>query len=630
MNSKQTISEANRRLLGLAVNAYYDCQAIRKASMNRLRAIVMSKLEGRIYTDREIMNILREGMHSMFSDEEREYIVEQLDLYTLSRSIEQSRRKALIRLIRDEPIWSDFLEGVKGISAILCASLLKEFGYCETYRQISSLWKHCVPPDELILTDDGYKEIREIKVGDFILDGNGKPTRVLKTFKREYSGSILQIKAQGVLPFSVTPEHPLLVAKVEEVPYIRGKPRKQVKEMFFSPAREVKKGDYLVIPKLKLTDKSGEVKTPKLFGRFVADGSTTLYKEGKYDRGYTCIVFGNNEEWTSLKKEMELYGKPRVCKQESAYQVFFGRLKTSRLFRGLFGERAVSKKIPRCILFSDRETVREFIKGYLDGDGHFEPKSERFYASTVSKGLALQLQLLSTKLDTLPHLRFSKRRSNVGQIGGRKIRQKDRYIIGFSPKSSEIFSGRKSRWKYKRSKVLEDENYFYVPVVLVEKGHYSGYVYNLHTESNTFLLNNCVVHNCGLHVINGKAPKKEKGVRLDWNPRLRVLAWRIGDSMIKQRTPYYRDIYDLEKERQCYLMRTEAENAPKNKLHADLRARRKMVKIFLAHYWYVCRKIKRLETRPPYVQEKLGHKHIVMPVFNEETGMWELPSSYSG
>jgi len=277
MNSRQTISEANRRLLGLAVNAYYDCQAIRKASMNRLRAVVMSKLEGRIYTDREIMNILREGMHSMFSDEEREYIVEQLDLYTLSRSIEQSRRKALIRLIRDEPIWSDFLEGVKGISAILCASLLKEFGYCETYRQISSLWR-------------------------------------------------------------------------------------------------------------------------------------------------------------------------------------------------------------------------------------------------IS----------------------------------------------------------------------------------------------------------------GLHVINGKAPKKEKGVRLDWNPRLRVLAWRIGDSMIKQRTPYYRDIYDLEKERQCYLMRTKAENAPKNKLHADLRARRKMVKIFLAHYWYVCRKIKGLETRPPYVQEKLGHKHIVMPSFNEETGVWELPSSYSG
>jgi len=153
----------------------------------------------------------------------------------------------------------------------------------------------------------------------------------------------------------------------------------------------------------------------------------------------------------------------------------------------------------------------------------------------------------------------------------------------------------------------------------------------------------------GLHVVNGEAPKRKKGVKLNFNLKLRTLAWKIADSFVKQRTPFYRDIYDKEKAKQLRLMeshyaretheeiasqveeetRKYVAKPPKNKKHADLRARRKMVKIFLAHYWQAC---KELNQEPeenqnftakepskrrnpdaiskPYVEAKLKHKHI--------------------
>ena len=124
----------------------------------------------------------------------------------------------------------------------------------------------------------------------------------------------------------------------------------------------------------------------------------------------------------------------------------------------------------------------------------------------------------------------------------------------------------------------------------------------------------------GLHVVNGHSPKREKTTKeeksegksnqLDWNPKLRSLLYRIGDSFIKQRTPIYRDIYDKEKERQLKLggwneekrimKDKDKEGAPQRLLHADLRARRKMVKEFLRQYYVNCLLIRGIEPDLPY------------------------------
>jgi len=51
----------------------------------------------------------------------------------------------------------------------------------------------------------------------------------------------------------------------------------------------------------------------------------------------------------------------------------------------------------------------------------------------------------------------------------------------------------------------------------------------------------------GMHVINGHAPKREKGVKGNWSPQGRVVAHQIGDSIVKLGRGRYREMYDSKK-----------------------------------------------------------------------------------
>ncbi|MCJ7424964.1 hypothetical protein MUP01_11970 [Candidatus Bathyarchaeota archaeon] len=141
----------------------------------------------------------------------------------------------------------------------------------------------------------------------------------------------------------------------------------------------------------------------------------------------------------------------------------------------------------------------------------------------------------------------------------------------------------------------------------------------------------------GLHVVEGEAPKRVKGAKLGFNPRARVLCWKIADSFIKQRTPLYRPYYDVVKVEEAakfgvldpdesvhpercpkYLQclkrmqgraqrtNTKAKACPCLK-HIDYRARRKMVKLFIADFWAVWRKMEGLPPSEPYSVRILGH-----------------------
>lgn len=112
----------------------------------------------------------------------------------------------------------------------------------------------------------------------------------------------------------------------------------------------------------------------------------------------------------------------------------------------------------------------------------------------------------------------------------------------------------------------------------------------------------------GLDVQNGHAPKRVKGEKSGFDPNKRTLAWKVADLLIKLNSPLYRGIYDTTKEKE--LARTD-ENKPASVLHAHKRAARKMVKLFLAHFWEAGRELSGLETRAAYVQEHLGHTSII-------------------
>jgi hypothetical protein len=131
--------------------------------------------------------------------------------------------------------------------------------------------------------------------------------------------------------------------------------------------------------------------------------------------------------------------------------------------------------------------------------------------------------------------------------------------------------------------------------------------------------------------------KWKKGEKRPWNARLKVLCWKLGDSFVKQSGredafygQYYRqkkaeevarDLRDENAEKAAQTLKErnitdkptrkvyESGHFPAGRL--DLRARRKAVKLFLAHYLQHGRELKGLEVVAPYPIAHLGHAHEI-------------------
>ena len=106
----------------------------------------------------------------------------------------------------------------------------------------------------------------------------------------------------------------------------------------------------------------------------------------------------------------------------------------------------------------------------------------------------------------------------------------------------------------------------------------------------------------------GLAPNqvRKAGEKVNYNPRLKTFAWKIGQSFIKFKC-FGRKLYDSFKEQ------AKQKHPDWTKLHIHNYARRKVVKLFIASVWEVWRKMNNLPVTKPYPIEFLGHKDIITP-----------------
>jgi len=123
---------------------------------------------------------------------------------------------------------------------------------------------------------------------------------------------------------------------------------------------------------------------------------------------------------------------------------------------------------------------------------------------------------------------------------------------------------------------------------------------------------------CGL----SPTQKRQKGKRLNYNPRLKTLMWKIATSFEKQKPEksQYRRLYD--KQKAYYLNREDLKAKVKAKEkgikgHIRNMTLRYVVKRFLADLWITWRKLEGLPITPPYIIGKGGHSNFEMPKTDE-------------
>ena len=124
----------------------------------------------------------------------------------------------------------------------------------------------------------------------------------------------------------------------------------------------------------------------------------------------------------------------------------------------------------------------------------------------------------------------------------------------------------------------------------------------------------------GYGVTNGKGDRPVPGKKLCFNRKLKTMCYRLGTSLIRAKGAYY-DYYVREKKR---IERKAEEKGLKivsgketegtiSKGHIDMMARRKMMKLFLAHLWLVWREALGLPITKPYAHQMMGHDGYIDP-----------------
>lgn len=358
---------------------------------------------------------------------------------------------------------------------ILADLILEDYSYWIEPGEVG-----CVSANDLVLTIDGYKYVRELKEGDLVYTGSG-------TFKR-----ITKIWDRGI------------VHRREII-----KPQFGFCTYFFShniytkdgikQSSEITTGDYLLVPKPKFDNNpiskiilkiepgyTKEIDVDKDFlfflGFFVGDGSVL-----NHDKGQISLDCANEDEADLLefivKSKFNIKHVTRLVNPNGNYISlrFIDRGLAKWLSENCYthyeakGRRHAKHKIlPRWVYYLDNNLIKSLIDGIIQSDGYVHNNKKEIY--TESRRLAGQILLLLLKLGFLPSIKITTHSKNKGR--GFHITYRD-------PRDRKV------------RRTLEDENYYYIPI-LEAKTEYGGglHIYDIEVEDDhNFVVCNYLVKN---------------------------------------------------------------------------------------------------------------------------------------
>jgi hypothetical protein len=382
----------------------------------------------------------------------------------------------------------------------------------------------CFPAGTMVATPCGTMPIELIQVGNQVVDSNGVVQTVTQVFSR-YSNEMLQINAVGLLPLKLTPEHPVLVCrggrkrsyyKHKNGSYLVNK--ETVGKIEWSLAKDIKPGDYVATPvphsnidaECLTIERKGQItrtvdlteELAEIIGNYVGNGYYVQHK------AVQSVSFSMGDKYperqTRLRELIEkVFGAKIFVKQCKGCKVIAFHDPALGVFLSEHcGHRANNKKIPQFILFNkNRNILTAFLRGYLATDGALMRNKNVIRGiqwSTVSRTLALQLQLASTRYSTLATIKLHCKQgmTMTSPHNGKKYHVQDSYTIQCSDANlldaigTEYDAKRKVVWSFKH----DDKIWTRVKSIQTAS---SDEVYNLEVSgSHTYLAENFAVHNC--------------------------------------------------------------------------------------------------------------------------------------
>lgn len=363
----------------------------------------------------------------------------------------------------------------------------------------------CFTAGHLILTDKGYVDVKDIKTGDMVLTHKGRYKPVIRTNERV--SKVCEIKAMGYPTFTTTAEHPFYTLKRRKATYAEykqhGSWRTFDKEPKWTAAKDLTNNHFVGMHIDKTEGaQSIDCETAYILGRYVADGHLRKTKRTgrKNSYQYQVVLSIGAEKVKQFKERVKYHHFSCYLHTDNVYRCVFSSQELLEFISSSgFGEGAANKNIPEMIHGQMPKVKEAFLMGYIEGDGCYIAKEDKYSMSTVSPRLAFGLQRLITSLWQTNVSVSVSNNNKPHKIGNREI--KANYPL------YTICAKREIR---KQTVAHIQDGIMWTQVKSVRPTEREKTVYNIEVaDDNSYTVNNCIVHNCTYWSIAQSPDKRE-------------------------------------------------------------------------------------------------------------------------
>ena len=362
----------------------------------------------------------------------------------------------------------------------------------------------CLTEDQLILTKDGYKELRDVNVGDEVLTKSNTWHPVVKKFDNGVHETC-HLDALGFADIHCTPEHKFYVREMYRTspaakPGEKRKSYRKFRDPEFKPAKDLKSGDYFGVPVIKeeIPFYTDDLDFWYMIGYYVGDGYLRKH-------GYDIVLSCNDSKLEKLKLHLDVskWKYTLTDMNVSGHRLRFADKDIYEFIAKYIGTGSMGKCIPYEILALPKPQLMEFLQGYIDSDGNINKvgKNPTTRINSVNRELIYETASIIHKVYNRPtYIRVSKPRKKQHYIDGREIKSNyPLYEVKFKLTTD------------KQDKAFYEDGYIWYPfykLTMDEPEH----VYNIEVEEDhSYIVNSCISANCTDISLAGRQAGMVKG-----------------------------------------------------------------------------------------------------------------------
>lgn len=354
----------------------------------------------------------------------------------------------------------------------------------------------CLTGETLVLTKDGYKQLKDVKKGDSVLSHDGSFNEVTNFFNQGIKRTYV-LDGYGFENIHATENH-----------------RFYVRERYYSYKNKEKTKKF-TNPEWVTVDKIlGKNPKDVYFGSKINTNSIVPTWNGVDLRENAVKIKHVNTLDMTDKNLWYLVGRYLSDGWSEKQQ----KNEELTVFLEQFGAGAKNKRIPGFVFDMPIDLLAPLIEGYFDSDGC--KIENRLQFTTISRELAYGMTVILEKVYCKPCQVHLTKVNSETSIEGRIVHQNDFYI------------GRCILESQHESAFYED-GYIWKPLhKITECGE--EHVYDIEVENtHSFIANGVITHNCQDYSV-AHSLSSSKGIE----GKKGVLWWQIRDTLIAKQTPF--------------------------------------------------------------------------------------------